>query len=139
MLHNTSRNPDEARSFFIKYADRIIFGTDSMGDYAIGQAKSRARMVSRWLASGDEFGVDPEADPLLGQSDEGKIRGMSLPEDVLAKIYASNIERLVGREPKPQDRALAMDECRRLASELEQLKKNPELALGCLQRLQARG
>jgi len=137
MLYNMSRDPASAREFFVRHADRIIFGTDSMGDQKLDEAKSRAKMVTRWLESEDEFGVDAGADALLGESDEGIIRGMRLPDDVLARIYAGSFERLVGPAPKPQNHTLALEECRRIGREVEQLGGNTAVALGCIRRLEA--
>lgn len=136
MLYSMSRDPAEAREFFIKHADRIVFGTDNMGDQPIGQARARTQMVKRWLETEDEFGVDPEADALLGQSDE-VIRGMNLPGDVLARIYSGNFQRVVGSEPKPQDNKLALEESRRMAAEVERLGGSTEVIRGCIRRLEA--
>lgn len=136
MLYNLSRTPREARKFFIKYSDRIIFGTDNMGDQSVEQAKARARMVARWLESDDEFGVDPAADALLGESRE-LIRGMSLPRDVLDNIYSHNFRRIVVTLPMPQNHPFALDECRRIASEVDRLGGDTAAALGSAEILEA--
>lgn len=137
MLYNMSHAPGEAREFFVRYSDRIIFGTDSMGDQSVDEARARAGMVRRWLESSDEFRVDKAADVLLGQSDEGTIRGMYLPKDALARIYAGNFERLVGRAPKRLDTDLAIEESARIADEIERLGGDAAAAVEALELLEA--
>lgn len=137
MLYNTSRDPASSREFFIKYSDRIIFGTDCCGDQPINEACARAGMVKRWLESDDEFRVDKAADALLGPSGEEVMRGMCLPGDVLAQIYARNFTRLVGSKPKPQNNALALDECKRIAPEVEQRCGDDAAVMECIRRLEA--
>jgi hypothetical protein len=136
MLYNLSREPNSAREFFVKYAERIVFGTDSTGDRPLDKARSRAGMVTRWLESDDEFGVDSSADALLGPSDKRVIRGLHLPDDVLARIYAGNFTRRVGPKPKPLNCELAIAECRRMVPEVEQRHGNVKIALECIRRLE---
>lgn len=135
MLYNLSRDPGSAREFFINHADRIIYGTDIEAGQPIEQAAIRAQTVTRWLETADEFRLPENADYTLGPPTDGVIRGMQLPEDVLERIYFANFERLVGGEPKPLDRALALEECRRIASELIQLSGDPAAALDAADRL----
>jgi len=137
MLYNLSRAPESSREFFINYSDRIIFGTDCIGDQPVDEARARAGMVKRWLESDDEFHVDKSADALLGPSGEEMIRGMRLPEDVLAKIYARNFTRLIGPKPKPQNHELALEECRRIAVEAGLRGDKTGAASGCIKRLEA--
>ncbi len=125
MLYNLSKTPEAAREFFIKYADRIIFGTDIDADGTIEHSKIRTGIITRWLESSDEYRVPDGADYLLGPPEDGVIRGMTLPEDVLEKIYAGNFEKLVGPRPKPIDKQLAIEECERIARETEQLGGDP--------------
>ncbi len=121
MLYNMSKHPEAARDFFIKYARRIIYGTDIEADHTLDQARKRAGIVKRWLSSDDEYRVPDGADYTLGPSEDGIIRGLNLPADVQAGIYSGNIQRLVGAAPRPLDISLALDECRRIAREAEVL------------------
>jgi len=59
--------------------------------------------------------VPADVDSLLGPPEDGIIRGMSLPDDVLAKVYRDNFVRLVGPEPKLLNVGAAIEECKRLA------------------------
>ncbi len=60
---------------------------------------------------------------------------MRLPEDVLAKIYSANFERLAGGEPKPLDRKLAIEECRRIAAGVSALGGDPAAVLEAADRI----
>jgi predicted TIM-barrel fold metal-dependent hydrolase len=78
------RQPRRAREFFLKYQDRIMFGTDN------GMDEEMYRNHFRWLETDDEY-FDYWGYPGQGR---WKIYGMSLPDPVLEKIYHLNAERV---------------------------------------------
>lgn len=78
------RQPHRAREFFLKYQDRIMFGTDN------GMDEAMYRNHFRWLETGDEY-FDYWGYPGQGR---WKIYGMELPDSVLEKIYHKNAERM---------------------------------------------
>src|SRR5277367_3098989 len=78
------RQPRRAREFFLKYQDRIMFGTDN------GMDEAMYRNHFRWLETGDEY-FDPWGYPGQGR---WEIYGMELPDAVLEKIYHKNAERM---------------------------------------------
>lgn len=125
LLHNISKDPEAGREFFLKYADRIVFGTDISSDMSMEQGLIRAGIVFRWLESDDTFGVPTEADSLLGPGEDGIIRGMCLPSDALAKIYRENFVRLAGGEPRRLDLEACVQECERLAAIAEAMSGRP--------------
>jgi predicted TIM-barrel fold metal-dependent hydrolase len=79
------RQPRRAREFFLKYPDRILFGTD--------QAPEEAgyRNWFRFFETADEH-FDYWRAPNQGR---WKISGLDLPKDVLEKVYARNAERVI--------------------------------------------
>lgn len=101
LIYNLSRDVQASRSFFIRHADRILFGTDIgiLADATARQSARRAELVRRFLATGDSFGADPEADFLLAPPPGAVGRGLALPEEALRKILAANFERLAGPGP----------------------------------------
>ena len=125
MLYNISRAPAAGREFFIRYADRIAFGTDLSSGQTVEQGRVRVGIVFRWLESEDTFRVPADVDSLLGPPEDGIIRGMSLPDDVLAKVYHDNFARLVGPEPKPLNVGAAIEECKSLAAIAQAMSGKP--------------
>lgn len=125
MLHNISQDVDAGRDFFLRYADRIVFGTDIASRQTVEEARLRAGLVIRWLESGDTFTVPEGADFLLGQPEDGAIHGLALPDDVLAKIYHDNVARWVGDTPEALDVDQAAAYCNRLAAIAEGMSNVP--------------
>jgi predicted TIM-barrel fold metal-dependent hydrolase len=80
------RQPRRSREFFLKYQDRIMFGTDNQ------VTEEMYRNHFRWLETGDEY-FDYWGYPGQGR---WKIYGMELPDGVLEKIYHLNAERMFG-------------------------------------------
>jgi len=103
LYHNLTARRDAAREFFIRHADRIIFGTDF--GIPCGWSRDRGMMIRRFLETADEFPV-PQDDPLMAPDDRPPLRGLELPRDVLRQIYAENFRRLVGEFPRPLRGAL---------------------------------
>jgi predicted TIM-barrel fold metal-dependent hydrolase len=92
-ISELGRVPYSARRFFIKYQDRIMFGTDTP------PSRDAYRMYYRFLETDDEY-----FDPARGHHRQGfwMIYGVFLPDEVLAKLYNGNARRLlVGLEPTP--------------------------------------
>ena len=82
------RQPYTARRFFLKYADRILFGSD------MGPDIEAYRVIYRFLETEDEyFNYNAAPIPMQGR---WHICGLHLPEDVLVKIYSRNAEKLIG-------------------------------------------
>ncbi len=81
------RQPRRAREFFLKYQDRVLFGTDYTPE------EGMYRNWFRFLETADEH-FDYWNAPRQGR---WKISGLDLPRDVLEKVYAKNAERVLAR------------------------------------------
>jgi predicted TIM-barrel fold metal-dependent hydrolase len=81
------RQPYSARKFFMEYSDRILFGSD------LGPSLEDYRIIYRFLESDDEYFNYSDA-PVPPQG-RWHIHGLSLPEDVLEKVYVRNAERVL--------------------------------------------
>jgi predicted TIM-barrel fold metal-dependent hydrolase len=79
------RQPRRTRELFVKYQDRIMFGTDN------DLTEGLYRVHFRWLETADEYFDYWEA-PGQGR---WKIYGLNLDDSVLRKIYYANAERLL--------------------------------------------
>ena len=81
------RQPYTAREFFIKYADRVMFGTD--GPWP----ETRLKLYWRFLETYDEnFPYSEKPFPPQGF---WNIHGIGLPDDVLRKVYYENAARVI--------------------------------------------
>jgi predicted TIM-barrel fold metal-dependent hydrolase len=85
-IQELGRVPYSARRFFLKYQDRILFGTDTPPN------RAAYRTYYRFLETDDEY-----FDPSSGHHSQGfwMIYGVYLPKDVLEKLYFRNAERLL--------------------------------------------
>jgi predicted TIM-barrel fold metal-dependent hydrolase len=84
-ISELGRQPYTARKFFLKYQDRIMFGTDTP------PRRDAYRMYYRFLETDDEY-----FDCAGGHQRQGfwMIYGIFLPKNVLEKVYRTNAERL---------------------------------------------
>lgn len=80
------RQPYTARKFFLKYADRILFGADLLPDVEM------YRLYYRFLETDDEYFDYPSHASRQGR---WKIYGIHLPDDVLRKVYRENALKLL--------------------------------------------
>ncbi len=96
-INELGRQPYSARRFFIKYQDRILFGTD--GPWP----ELRLSYYWRFLETYDEYFPYSEKSP----QPQGmwRIYGIGLPDDVLRKIYHENAIRVVPELKLKFDRA----------------------------------
>jgi predicted TIM-barrel fold metal-dependent hydrolase len=80
------RQPYSARRFFLKFADRILFGSDLLPE------ENMYRLYYRFLETDDEYFEYPSHASRQGR---WNIYGLYLPDDVLLKIYRENALRLL--------------------------------------------
>ncbi len=99
MFRGFSKNVDLWRGFMIKYADRLILGSDL---YGAGYGMARHRLVRAYFEGTEPFAMTDENDIVIP---------MNLPDDVLEKIYTTNVLKLIGEEPKPVNHKLAYEYC----------------------------
>lgn len=81
------RQPYTAREFMVKYADRILFGTDLIPEIEM------YRLYYRFLETADQYFEYPSHASRQGR---WNIYGIFLPEDVLRKVYRENALKLMG-------------------------------------------
>jgi predicted TIM-barrel fold metal-dependent hydrolase len=86
-ISELGRQPYSARKFFLKYQNRILFGTDTT------PRRDAFRIYYRFLETDDEYFDCAASHHLQGF---WRIYGIFLPDDVLEKIYFKNAERLLG-------------------------------------------
>jgi predicted TIM-barrel fold metal-dependent hydrolase len=97
---------DQARRFFIDYADRLLFGTDLVPF----KEPHPLHYASRYWTLQKLFETDYRGDSPIYDADAcgpAHLNGLDLPDEVLRKIYHLNAERLLriggagGQDPAP--------------------------------------
>jgi predicted TIM-barrel fold metal-dependent hydrolase len=86
-LGELGRQPYSARAFFLRHADRILFGVDMAPEAAI------YTVHYRYLETLDEsfdYGTGP-----VPEQGRWQIHGIGLPDDVLLKVYRDNARRIL--------------------------------------------
>jgi len=87
-IDELGRQPYSAREFFIRYQDRILFGTDMPASVQM------YRCYFRFLETFDEYFFPPDYDGTFARH-RWSIYGIGLPEEVLAKIYYQNALKVI--------------------------------------------
>jgi len=82
------RQPYTARKLFLKFPDRILFGTDLLPEVEM------YRLHYRFLETADEYFEYPSHASRQGR---WNIYGIDLPDDVLRKVYRENALRFLKR------------------------------------------
>ncbi|HTZ60116.1 MAG TPA: amidohydrolase family protein [Acidobacteriaceae bacterium] len=80
------RQPYSARALFLRFPDRILFGADLVPE------ESMYRLYFRFLETADEYFDYPSHASRQGR---WQIYGLSLPDEVLRKVYRENAIRLL--------------------------------------------
>jgi len=106
------RQPYTAREFFLRYQDRILFGTDGgYGLEASGDGWTTERMYQSYfefLETRNEYADYPLSN--ITKQGTWRIYGIDLPDEVLKKIYVTNAERLIPSEASVRARLEQLDD-----------------------------
>src|SRR5262245_57121492 len=108
-ISELGRQPYTARRFFLKYQDRIMFGTDTR------PKREAYRIYYRFLETEDEYFDCKESHHRQGL---WNIYGIHLPKEVLEKVYRTNAERILyglkprgaAKDARPEMRVHATDD-----------------------------
>ena len=107
MYSRFAARPDAWRSFFDRYRERILFGTDlylaEAGEAIVERSIELFRGLRTFLETGE-------------RTDWGT--GLALGPATLRSIYAGAFHASLGREPKPVDRTMLAEACMATASRL---------------------
>jgi predicted TIM-barrel fold metal-dependent hydrolase len=96
--YQSNRERGKVRRFFVRYQDRLLYGTDLTQEAGAATADIRKEAHGVWLRDWQYLTTDstqrvPELD--------APVRGLALPRDVIRKIYGANAERWFGAAWKP--------------------------------------
>lgn len=93
MYLDFSKNIAAWRDFFIEFSDRILFGTDSADEKNCNEGLNRDVKAALTRDEG-------EFDAFAYYGCKSPIKGLSLPNDVLEKIFYKNYVNFVGEQTK---------------------------------------
>jgi hypothetical protein len=122
MYHNFSAAVDKTREFFLKYQDRILFGTDigarallssPQTDIQLSESQERVTLIRNFLENPGEFTLHPDGGFLFGTS-KTPFHGLDLPDTVLNKIYHKNFEKVVAPAPRPVNPGVIVEMCNQI-------------------------
>jgi len=86
-LENHARTDwQKVRDFFIKYQDRIIYGTDQ-GDWSADTLQLKADLHEVWVRDWKFLTTDST---MTSREVDGQFKGLKLPREVVEKIYYRN-------------------------------------------------
>lgn len=83
----------KVHDFFIRYQDRLVYGTDRIADDSRPSSEMAAFAHDAWLK---DWAFFVTAGTLHTSSFDGEFRGLRLPKEVVDKIYRKNIAKLIG-------------------------------------------
>jgi hypothetical protein len=91
--YQSNRDRAGVRAFFIKYQDRLLYGTDLTQDSSSESSAMRKEAHQRWLSDWIYFntGETQKVSEL-----DAPAPGLALPKGVIDKMYRRNAERLFG-------------------------------------------
>lgn len=122
LYENLSKNPDETRAFFTRYADRIQLGTDIGGRAVIGGAATelneteslrRIDIINSFLQGSGERLIEADGNYLI-KTKPFLLRGLGLSEELLDQILCKNFLSFVGDDPRTVNISALRRACRRL-------------------------
>ena len=98
MSREISARREEAREFFIRNQDRIVFGSDQVSNNERGFDFLASRFwVHRKLWETAYVGPSPIFDPDFPADKQPQIRGLALPDECLQKLYHDNAIKLLAK------------------------------------------
>lgn len=89
-LH-AKRNWQKTHAFFVKYQDRLLYGTDLIIDERMETSEMKTKVLDKWIADWAFFSSDEE---MFSTSFEGGFKGLKLPKQIIDKLYRTNAETL---------------------------------------------
>lgn len=88
---HTKEDWQKTRDFFIKYQDRLIYGTDLIIEEGANVSEMKKNVLEKWMKDWTFFCSDER---LVSSSFTGSYRGLRLPKGVINKLYCTNAENL---------------------------------------------
>lgn len=89
LFYQTRENREKVREFFIKYQDRILYGTDII-DRGQEKEQFQKQMHETWVKDWEYLVTDHK---MKSNLIDGEFNGLKLPKEVVDKIYLENAKK----------------------------------------------
>ena len=89
LFYQTRDDHKKVRNFFVKYQDRILYGTDII-DRGGDKEAFHKRMHETWIRDWEYLVTDHK---MTSHLIDGEFNGLKLPKEVIDKIYAKNTKK----------------------------------------------
>lgn len=93
LQHQTMLDREKVRNFFMKYQDRLTYGSDSGISDTTNLTKQKKSLHETWLMDWKYFVTN---EMMTVNDVNGSFQGLKLPRGVVDKIYKTNAERWFG-------------------------------------------
>lgn len=90
LQHQTVLDRKKVRQFFIKYQDRLTYGSDSGISDTTNLIQQKKNLHETWLAHWKYFVTDGK---MTAEEVKGEFKGLKLPKEIIDKIYRNNAVR----------------------------------------------
>jgi len=87
---HTMTNWQKTHDFFIKYQDRLLYGTDRAVERTKNPTAMKKNVHDAWIRQWRFFTTDEK---MLQPEIDGEFKGLKLPREVIDKIYRKNAEK----------------------------------------------
>lgn len=85
-------NYEQTRNFFIKYQDRLLYGTDTAINTTENPEELQKAIREKWLRDWEFF----TSDNTINLPGFGELAGLKLPRSIVDKIYLTNAQAFLG-------------------------------------------
>jgi len=89
--YQSIRNRHKVREFFLKYQNRIIYGSDIIQEENIDPNEFKKEIHKKWF---EDWKYLATAEFMQSADIDEEFQGLALPHSVIQKIYKNNVEKL---------------------------------------------
>lgn len=87
LYYHTIEDRDQVLNFFIKYQNRIIYGTDIINDPTSNPKNIKRDLEHRWNTHWEFLATNKK---LISEQIDSSFQGLNLPRTILEKVYRKN-------------------------------------------------
>ncbi|MCF6224612.1 MAG: amidohydrolase [Flavobacteriaceae bacterium] len=101
LFYQTKEDREKVRQFFIKYQDRLLYGTDLQDFGKMSAIEKQTQMHDYWIRDWEYFVTN---NIMTSELLDGEFQGLHLPKEVVDKIYFKNARKWLKMFPNQQEK-----------------------------------